>query len=105
MGDVFRRGNAGFAGTGRGFMNLSVGSIVRNSELVELTLSLRGRLLDRARGTFRTLTSWPGSNGQAVVDGSAGLWYSMSSFSLYCREEEKISSRTRCQGQNNPMHT
>jgi hypothetical protein len=52
---------------------LSCGSMVRNSEVVELTLPSRGRPLLRAKGTLRTLTSWPGSKGQAVVDGSAEL--------------------------------
>jgi len=54
-------------------MNLSVGSMVRYSELVELTLSFRERLLLNAKGTFNTLTSCPGSRGQEVVDGSAEL--------------------------------
>ena len=73
VGEVFKRGNDGFAGTGRGFMNLSVGSMVRNSELVELTLSFLDLLLVKANGTFKTLTSCPGSKGQYVVDGWAEL--------------------------------
>ena len=58
VGEVFNRGNVGLAGTGRGLRNLSVGSMVRCSELVELTLSFRDRPpLLSAKGTFRTLTS------------------------------------------------
>jgi hypothetical protein len=87
VGEVFRRGNVGFAGAGRGLRNLSVGFIVRYSEHIELTLSFRDRpLLLRAKGTFRTLISWPGSIGQVVVDGSAELWNSISSSSVYCEE-------------------
>lgn len=73
VGEVFRRGSDGFAGTGRGFIYLSDGSMVRYSELVELTLSFRERPLLNANGTFNTLTSCPGSIGQEVVDGSAEL--------------------------------
>lgn len=73
VGEVFRRGRDGLAGTGRGFINLSVGFIVRYSELVELTLSFLERPLLKANGTFKTLTSCPGSIGQEVVDGSAEL--------------------------------
>ena len=72
MGDVFNRGKDGL-GTGLGFMNLSAGFMVRSSELTELTLAFRERLPLRANGTWRTFTSWPGSMGQDVVDGSAEL--------------------------------
>ena len=72
-------------GAGRGFRYLSAGSIVRSSELVELTLAfrcLRWPLL-KYIGTFSTFMVCPGSIGQDVVDGSAGLWYSVSSSSWY----------------------
>lgn len=81
VGEVRSLGNAGF-GTGRGLMYLSAGSIVLRSELVELTLAFLERLPLRTTGTFRTLTSWPGSIGHEVVEGSAELWNSRSSSSL-----------------------
>lgn len=57
-GEVFNRRAGGLAGAGRGLRNLSIGSMVRNSELVELMLAFRERLvLLRAKGTFKTLTS------------------------------------------------
>jgi hypothetical protein len=82
VGEVFSRASfGGRAGTGRGFRNLSAGFMVRSSELVELTLSFLDLPLERWKGTLRTLTSWPGSNGQEVVDGSAELWNSIESSS------------------------
>ena len=59
VGEVFSRGKEGFVGTGRGLRNLSMGSMVRCSECVELTLTFRDRplLLLSAKGTFRTFTS------------------------------------------------
>jgi hypothetical protein len=72
VGDVFNRGSLGW-GTGRGLRNLSSGFIVLNSETAELVLAFLGRPLARLKGTCRTLTSWPGSSGQDVVDGSAEL--------------------------------
>jgi hypothetical protein len=95
VGEVFKRGNDGFAGTGRGLTNLSVGSMVRCSELMELVLSLRVRPVRlSAKGTLSTLTSWPGSIGQVAVEGSAELWNSISSSRVYCRSKSaKKSSR------------
>ncbi len=94
VGEVLRRGKVGLAGTGRGFKNLSVGSMVRCSEVVEPTLSFRERVvLGRANGMFKTLTSWPGSMGQAVVAGSAELWNSNSSSSLYWRRKMSIGAK------------
>ena len=57
VGEVLSRGRFGGAGTGRGFMNLSSGFIVRSSELVELTLSFLDLPFERWNGTLRTLTS------------------------------------------------
>ena len=57
VGEVFSRASFGGAGTGRGFINLSSGFIVRNSELVELTLSFLDLPLERWKGTLRMLTS------------------------------------------------
>jgi hypothetical protein len=81
---VFRPPRAGF-GAGRGFRYLSSGFIVLTSELVELTLVFRCLWwsLLKCMGTFRTLTACPGSIGQAVVAGSAGLWKSTSSSNRY----------------------
>ena len=85
-GEVWRRGNLG-GGAGRGLRNFISGSIVRNSELVELTLPFRSRPTPLLKwyGTWRTLTSCPGSKGHEVVDGSAELWNSISSSKRYCR--------------------
>lgn len=80
-GDVFSRGSCGLAGTALGFMNLSEGTKVRFSELVELMLGLRDLLPLNTTGMSSTLTSCPGSIGHCVVDGSAELWNSMSSSS------------------------
>lgn len=71
---VFKRARAGF-GAGRGFKYLSSGFMVLTSELVELTLTPRCIWwpLLKCMGTSNTLTACPGTMGQDVVDGSAGL--------------------------------
>jgi len=79
---VFTRKNFGDSGAGLGFINLSAGLRVRMPELVELTLEFRERFPLRASGTWSTFTSWPGSRGQAVVDGSDELCNSTSLSSL-----------------------
>jgi hypothetical protein len=72
VGEVRSRASVGF-GTGLGFTYLSLGFMVRWSELVELMLGFRDRLPLSATGTSRTLTSCPGSIGHRVVEGSAEL--------------------------------
>lgn len=73
-GDVARRGSFG-RGTGLGLRYLSAGSMVRTSDVVELTLSFLSRFLLEVmlKGTCNTFTSCPGSKGHDVVEGSAEL--------------------------------
>lgn len=83
--DVARRGSWG-TGAALGFKYLSSGFIVQLAEVAELVDPLRPLISSSpiCVGTSRTLIGCPGSRGQEVVDGSAGLWYSMSPSSWYC---------------------